>query len=133
MNYQERVQRALDSVEEHPLSPLRGFSYRLDGFNIECIHLAGDRSSSETYWACVEVETNYLSFHYTGESFDIDRYGEKNFRDDWGFTLSTFGEVGQLIQPIYQSWLDENNYELETKTLDDAPWVISVIKKKEDR
>lgn len=138
MNYQERVQRALDQVDESPFDMSEGDSFVEDGFLIECIYSKEenlpypDSSSRENYYVCIEQTTNYVHFHYGRDYYDIDRYGEKNYRDDWGFALPMFCKVGQLIQPYYQSWLDKKGYELEDKELDEAPWCIDVLKKKED-
>ena len=137
MNYQEKVQKVLDCMEEFPFPLTEGDSYTEDGFLIECIHSSEEvdedlSGSRESYFVCIDIASGSVHFHYGGDSYDIDEEGDKNYRDDWGFTYSTFDEVGGLCQPYYRSWLDQNGFTLETKELDESPWLVNVIKRKED-
>ena len=82
------------------------------------------------------IERYYLSAYMTDEldirvAYHYSRY-TYSYHDDsddnyWGFTCSTFSEVGQYIQPYYREWLDRNNFTVETKKIDEPPWLVDVL------
>ena len=136
MNYQEKIEKATRSIDDADCNEWTEGTWAVeDGFMIRCIHYFGQEVlgsfSIDKCFVLVEEETDILTFHYGGYGYEMEDESI-NPVDEWSFTLSTFNEVGQWVQPYYQSWLDQNGFTLEAKELDESPWLVNVIKRKED-
>ena len=43
--------------------------------------------------------------------------------NDMGFNFTMLCEVGEIVKHIYQTYFENNGYEIETVELDEKPWM----------
>jgi len=114
MSYQERVQLALDQIEEDPMSCFRGNWFLEHEFRVECIDIDEDT----VFFVCIDTITKGVHFHY------------KDCTDpSWSYTASLLSEIGAKLQPVYRNWLDSHGYSLAPKPMEieEKPWLIEQI------
>ena len=122
VSYQERVQSALDQIEESPVPFSKGDGFLEDGFWVECVEeVIENEGEVLSLFVCIDTITRGVHFHYFNSP---EPDGEQ-----WVCTASVLFNVGRALELIYKSWLDSNGYSLapEWLKLEEEPWLIEQI------
>lgn len=106
--YEEKIEKIIDYID--------GEDYPAE---LGCKIITVSKSRDTKCYLIVEKATNWVNFYYK-----TNGWGEA------GGSYSTFNEVGQLIQPYYQLWLDSNNFTLETVEIEESPYLVNRLVEK---